>query len=38
MLAEAIVRIGRPLARSSMTVTERIRQLTDVYRKGSGFF
>ena len=30
MLAEAIVRIGRPLARSSMTVTERIRWLTDV--------
>ena len=30
MLAEAIVRIGRPLARSSMTVPERIRWLTDV--------
>ena len=30
MLAEAIVRIGRPLANSSMTVTERIRWLTDV--------
>lgn len=30
MLAEAIVRIGRPLAQSSMTVSERIRWLTDV--------
>lgn len=30
MLAEAIVRIGRPLARSSMSVQERIKWLTDV--------
>jgi len=30
LLAEAIVRIGRPLARSSMTIKDRIRWLTDV--------
>jgi hypothetical protein len=30
LLAEAIVRIGRPLARSVMTVKDRIRWLTDV--------
>jgi hypothetical protein len=30
MLAEAIIRIGRPLARSSMNAAERIRWLTDV--------
>ena len=30
MLAEAIIRIGRPLARSSMKSAERIRWLTDV--------
>lgn len=30
MLAEAIIRIGRPLARSSMKAADRIRWLTDV--------
>jgi hypothetical protein len=34
MLAEAIVRIGRPLARSSMSDPERIRWLTDVGERG----